>query len=357
MTTQQASNLDETRVEEFAEKVAADQSAGEAAVLAYIGDRLGLWNSLATAGPSTPDELAERTGLDPTYLAEWLAAQAAAQYVEYQPDSGRFHLPAEHALVLADEDSAVALAGGFEFQAGCWADADRIADLFVTGGGISWGERDPRLLNGVTRFFRPLYRESLIQQWLPAMDGVVSKLANGARVLDVGCGQGLSTILMGTAFPESTFVGIDPDEGSVKRARTAAQEAAADNVSFRAQAVADVTETGWDLVCFFDAFHHIGDPLQAARLVHDALDADGKLMLVEPLAKDTIADNLVTAGPIYYSASTIVCLPDALSQPGGGALGAQAGPHRLQRILTDAGFTKVRVAETTEFNLVIEAQP
>lgn len=209
----------------------------------------------------------------------------------------------------------------------------------------------------MARFFRPLYRESLVQQWLPALDGVVPKLENGIRVLDIGCGQGLSTVLMGDAFPESSFVGIDPDEGSIAKARQSAERAGVDNVTFRAEAVGDMAGQEWDLVCFFDAFHHIGDPQQAARRVHDSLHTDGRLMLVEPRSTDSIEDNLLAAGPLYYSPSTIVCLPDALSQTGGLALGAQAGPTRLMGILSDGGFSKARVAESTDFNLIIEARP
>lgn len=355
MVAQTEGTLDETRLEEFGERVAADQNAGVTGVLAYIGDRLGLWRSLADAGPVTPEDLARSTGLDPSYLSEWLASQAAAQYVEYEPDTGRFHLPAEHALVLADDDSPAALVGGFEFQAGCWADADRIVDLFVTGEGLSWGERDPRLGNGVARFFRPLYRESLVQEWLPALDGVIPMLEAGARVLDVGCGQGSSTILIGQAFPNSEVVGLDPDRRSVAQAQQAAQDAGTDNVSFREATATDVSGE-FDLICFFDAFHHLGNPRQATTVIRDVLATDGALMLVEPLSLNSIEENLTAAGPLYYGPSTIVCLPDAMSQSGGVALGAQAGPQRIIEILTRAGFSKARVAKTTDFNLVIEAR-
>lgn len=350
-------SFDTAKVEEFFEKVAADQAVGVAAVLAYIGDRLGLWAALAPAGPVTPDQLAELTGLHARYLAEWLAAQAAVGYVVYDPETGRFSLPPEHAMVLADDSSPTASAGGFEFQAGCWADADRVAEAFRSGQGLGWGEHDPRLLDGVARFFRPLYAGSLVSEWLPALDGVVAKLERGCRVLDIGVGYGVSTILMAEAFPRSTFHGIDPHEGSLEQARTeAAKAGVADRVTFELASAESDLGDGWDLICFFDAFHHIGHPAGAARRALRALADDGTLMLVEPLARDRLEDNLQAAGSIYYSPSTLICVPDALAQPGGVALGAQAGPERLQRVLTDAGFTNVRLAQETEFNVVIEAR-
>lgn len=355
MTTQMQHQIDEDLIEQFAGKVAADQNAGVAGVLAYVGDRLGLWTSLAAAGLVTPDELATTTGLDAQYLAEWLSAQAAAGYLQFDPTSGTFHLPVEYAMVLADDDSPAALAGGFEFQAGAWADADRIADLFVTGGGLAWGDRDLRLLNGAARFFAPLYRGSLVQQWLPSLDGVVSRLVEGVRVLDVGCGHGLATVLMAASYPDSTFVGIDPDEGSIARARRSA--GAAPNVTFELGHADDLPGDGWDLVCYFDSFHHVGNPEDAARSTRRSLAETGTLMLVEPYSADTLSENLEAAGSLYYGPSTIVCLPDALAQRRGSALGAQSGPTRVTDLLTDAGFTHVRIAHRTEFNLVIEAKP
>lgn len=355
MTTQTQHPIDYAAVEGFAGKVAADQNAGVAGVLAYIGDRLGLWKSLAAAGPVTPTEFATATGLSAQYLSEWLAAQAAAEYLRFDPGSGTFHLPAEHALVLADDDSPAALAGGFEFQAGAWADADRIADLFVTGGGIPWGDRDRRLVDGAARFFGPLYRENLVQHWLASLDGVAAQLVEGARVLDVGCGQGFATVLMAAAYPNSTFVGIDPDESSLAVARRSATGAR--NVTFEQGHAEGPIGDGWDLVCFFDSFHHVGNPGEAARRARVSLAETGTLMLVEPLSADALTENLDAAGPLYYGPSTIVCLPDALSQRGGAALGAQAGPTQVIDLLADADFSRVRIARRTEFNLVIEAKP
>lgn len=356
MTAIQDRTIDQTRLEDFATRVAADQSAGDAAVLAYIADRLGLWGSLAVAGPVTAAELAERTGLDERYLTEWLAAMAAARYLEYDAVTDSYSLPAEHALVLADDNSPFAMAGGFEFQAGCWADVDRIADLFVGGGGTAWGDRDERMANGVARFFRPLYSSFLIDEWLPALDGIVHKLESGAHVLDVGCGRGIATSLIARSFPKTSVLGIDLDESSVAVARQSPDAAGLPNLRFETVDAGGDLGGGWDLICMFDAFHHVGTPVNLAEKMHQALASDGTLMLVEPLARDSVADNLEAAGPLYYAPSTIVCVPDALAQRHGIALGAQAGPKRLLGILREAGFGSARVAAETEFNMVIEAK-
>lgn len=357
MTAVPPTTIDEERLGAFASRIATDQNAGVVAVLAYVADRIGLWASLAASGSGTASDLAERTGLDPVYLTGWLAAMAAAGYVNYESRNEEYHLPAEHAMVLADDESPFALAGGFEFQAGCWADADRIADLFVSGGGVPWGDRDERLTEGAARFFRPLYREALVAQWLPALSDVVPKLQEGAHVLDVGCGQGFATSLVAAAFPQSTVLGIDIDEGSIAIARESARATGLENLRFQVAEAAGDLGGGWDLICVFDAFHHIGAPVDAARRMRRALAHGGTLMLVEPLARDSVEDNLAAAGPLYYAPSTLVCLPDAIAQGNGFALGAQAGPKRLTRVLTDAGFTSVRIAAETEFNLVIEARP
>lgn len=358
MTVPPRSEPDAAMVEEFAERVGADQNVGVAGVLAYIGDRLGIWSSLAGAGWVSAEELGATAGLDPTYVAEWLAAEAAVGYVEHEPSDDRFRLPAEHAAVLADDESPAAQAGGFEFLAGCWADADRVADLVVTGGGLSWGERDPRLVSGAARFFRPLYEQSLVRQWLPAVEGLVPRLQAGARVLDVGCGRGLSTTLMAEEYPRSTFLGVDPDTASLARGEQTARDAGLTNVSFAAVRAEDLTRDvgdAWDLVCVFDAFHHVGDPGGVATTLRARLAPGGTLLLVEPRSEDTVAANLTAAGALYYGPSTLLCLPDALSQPGGTALGAQAGPSRLLDILTEAGFCRAEVAATTDYNLVVAA--
>ncbi len=349
--------VDVDAVERFANTVAEDQARATAGVLAYIGDRLGLWAALAAAGPVTSAELADVTGLHERYLREWLATQTAVGYIAYDPGTGRFSLPPEHAAVLADETSPAALAGGFESLAGFWAVADRIADDFRDGEGVSWSEHDHRLFSGVDRFFRPLYERSLVAEWLPALDGMVAILEGGGRVLDVGCGLGSSTILMAQAYPRSTFHGIDSHAGSIAAARDAARKAAVEErVTFSTASALDEVGGGWDLITFFDAFHHVGDPIAVARRAGEALTDEGTLMLVEPRAADRLEDNLDLVGLTFYSASTLVCVPDALSQDGATALGAQAGPARLREVLAEAGFSRFRQAVETPFNVVIEAR-
>jgi SAM-dependent methyltransferase len=343
-------------LEEFATKVALDRAVGYHAVLVYLGDRLGLWQTLASLEEATSAELAERSGLAERYVREWLGAQAAAGYVTYDGTSGRFRLPAEHALVLADDDSPAAGVSGFEVIAAVWASADRLANAFTTGEGVGWHEHDPRLFTGVQRFFRTQYRNSLVAEWLPAVDGLVERLEAGIRVADVGCGLGAATVLLAEAFPRSTFVGVDYHEESIRQARAAAEEAGVtDRVTFRA---GDATsyEGPFDLVCFFDAVHDMGDPVGALVHARRVLTPGGQVFAVEPFATDRLEESL--GDPValtYYAASSLLCVPNSVSQ-GGAALGAQAGPQRLTQAFADAGFPAARVAATTPYNLVIEAR-
>jgi 2-polyprenyl-3-methyl-5-hydroxy-6-metoxy-1,4-benzoquinol methylase len=354
--TDGTAGLDLARVEGFAVKVATDAAAAKAGALAYIGDRLGIWTALA-AGDTTSAGLAERSGLTERYLREWLATQAAIGYVEYDPITDRFHLPAEHAAVLADEASPAFLASAFEVNVALYAAIDRVSAAFRTGDGIPWGEHDPRLYRGVDRFFRTLYERSLVAEWLPAVDGAVELLEAGTSVLDVGCGHGSAVVMLAQAFPASTFVGIDPHEGSVAVARAAAEAAGvADRVEFRVGTAEDEVGGDYGLVFYFDAFHHVGQPDAAARRARAALAPGGALVLVEPRAQDHLADNLDLVGVTYYGASAMVCVPDALAQGADDALGGQAGFTRLRSVLTSAGFEQVRLAAEADFNLVVEAR-
>jgi SAM-dependent methyltransferase len=349
--------MDENRIIEFAEKVAATQSAAAHSALVTLGDRLGLWRALAGSGPVTPAELAEITALNERYLREWLSAQAAGGFLTYHPDGGRFELPIEHAAVLADDDSPASLIGGFEITVAQWAALDRAAEVFRTGEGVGWHEHDPHLFSGCERFFKPLYLASLTTEWIPALAGVHETLIDGGRVLDVGCGHGSSSILIAEAYPNVEVVGIDYHLESIEAARKAAAAAGvADRVTF---AVADATELrgeGFDLVCFFDALHDMGDPVGAARNVGGALADGGTLLLVEPFAGDRLEDNLNPLGVSYYSASTLLCVPNSLSQDVGAALGAQAGEARLRTVLETAGFTHVERACDAPYNLVLAAR-
>jgi SAM-dependent methyltransferase len=349
--------MEETKIVEFAERVAGDQSVAAHGALVALGDQLGLWAALASTGPVTPAELAAATSLNERYLTEWISAQAAAGYVTYDPPTGRFELPAEHAAVLAVEDSPAFQIGGFEITIAQWRSLDRAAEAFRTGAGVGWHEHDPHLFSGCERFFRTLYIGSLTSQWIPALDGVEAKLHAGGRVLDVGCGHGASSILIAQAYPECHVLGIDYHEASIEAARKAAAEAGvADRVTFAVADAASYQGAGFDLACFFDALHDMGDPVGAARAVRRTLAEDGTLLLVEPMAGDKLEDNLNPLGVTYYSASTLLCVPNSLSQDVGAALGAQAGPARLEQVLTEAGFGRVTQACDAPFNLVLEAR-
>ncbi|RYP85338.1 class I SAM-dependent methyltransferase [Nocardioides guangzhouensis] len=355
MTTQHETGLDLSRLEEFAGKVAGDQAAAYNAILVYLGDRLGLWSALAALGTASVDELANRSGVTPRYLQEWLSAQAANGYVTYDAATDTFTLPAEHASVVADEASPASLVPGFELIAAVWAAVDKLAHSYTTGQGLPWHEHDPRLFSAVSRFYAIAYRTSLLTEWLPAVDGLVERLESGIRVLDVGCGLGVPTILLAEAFPNSTFVGVDYHHESVRQATAAAVEA---GVSGRVRfAAADATSYAgeFDLVLFFDAVHDFGDPVGALAHARRALAPGGQVVAIEPYAEDTLAANLSNPiAAVFYVGSSCLCVPHSISQ-GGAALGAQAGPEKLTAAFRDAGFADARVATATAYNLVLQA--
>ena len=350
--------MDETKLNELIGKAVTELSAAESAPLVYIGDKLGLYRAMAGAGPLTSQELADRTGTHERYVREWLNNQAAGGIVEYDPAGGTYELGDEAAQLWAEESSPAFLAGWVELIASLWADADLLAESFRSGAGIPWGDHDPRLYRGVQRFFAPLYRNSLVREWIASLDGVEAKLREGAKVADVGCGYGLSTVIMAEAFPRSNFVGYDIHAESVVAAEKAAAEAGvADRVRFEVADAVSFEGTGYDLVCFFDALHDMGDPVGAAAHSRAALAEDGTLMVVEPAAGDRVEDNLNPVSRAYYAGSTFLCTANALAQPGGHSLGAQAGPERLGEVLRQAGFTRWQTTVATPFNLVLEARP
>jgi SAM-dependent methyltransferase len=350
--------MNEERLQQFVQQAVGEMGAAMNAALVVIGDKLGLYKAMAGAGPLTSAELAQKTGTAERYVREWLNAQAAGGYVTYDAATKTYTLPPEQAFCLADESSPTFLPGGFQVIAAAFRDEPKIADAFRTGKGVGWHEHDPGLFEGTERFFRPNYAANLVTSWIPALDGVQQKLERGARVADVGCGHGASTILMAQAFPRSTFIGFDYHEPSISWARKVASRAGvADRVHFEVASSKRYPGTGYDLVAFFDCLHDMGDPVGAARHVRDSLAPDGTWLLVEPFAGDRVEENLNPIGRVFYGASTMICTPASLAQEVGLALGAQAGEARLREIMKEAGFTRFRRATATPFNLVLEVRP
>jgi SAM-dependent methyltransferase len=352
--------IDETKLEAFMGQAVTDMGAVISAPLFLIGEKLGLYKAMAHAGPLTSQEIAERAGVAERSVREWLRNQAAGGYVTYDADSDRYTLPDEHALALADEDSPFYILGAYELIASLFSDEDEIREAFRTGGGMGWHEHDHRLFHGTERFFRPGYRGHLVGDWLPALTGVQEKLELGATVADVGCGHGASTIIMAEAFPNSRFHGFDYHPESIARAREAAEDAGlADRITFEVASAKNYPYpgSGYDLVCVFDCLHDMGDPVGAAAHVRETLSPTGTWMIVEPFANDRVEDNLNPVGRVFYGASTVICTPASLDQEVGLALGAQAGEARLADVIRQGGFTDVRRATETPFNLVLEARP
>ncbi len=347
----------EDKLMEFMNRAVGDIGAAFSAGLVVIGEKLGLYKAMAGAGPLLPAELAKKTGTTERYVREWLLNQASGGYVTYDAATGRFTLPEEQALALADENSTVYLPGAFQLVTSVLKDEPKVTAAFLSGDGLDWGDHDPGLFEGTERFFRPNYRGHLVGEWIPALDGVQARLKAGGRVADVGCGHGASTILMAQAFPESTFTGFDSHGPSIEKARRAAAAAGVGKrVSFERASSTDFPGQGYDLVACFDCLHDMGDPVGAAKHVRAALAPDGAWMVVEPFAGDRVEDNLNPVGRVYSAASTMVCVPASLAHDGP-ALGAQAGEARLVKVMKAGGFTRVRRATQTPFNLVFEARP
>jgi len=351
-------SIDEARLQAVMGRAVTDMGAVISAPLFILGEKLGLYKAMAGAGPLTSQQIAERSGTAERYVREWLRNQAAGGYVAYDPDSDTYTLPDEHALALADENSPFYVLGAFELIASLYADEDKILEAFRSGGGLGWHEHDHRLFRGTERFFRPGYKGHLVSEWIPALDGVKDKLELGAKVADVGCGHGASTIILAQAYPSSEFHGFDYHADSIERAREAAAQAGvADRISFEVASAKDYPGTGYDLVCVFDCLHDMGDPVGASAHVFETLSATGTWMIVEPFANDRVQDNLNPVGRVFYGASTVICTPASLDQEVGLALGAQAGEARLTEVIKEGGFSRVRRATETPFNLVLEARP
>jgi len=349
--------IDETKLNAFMGHFVNDLGAVMHAATVVVGDQLGLYKKLAER-PAKVDDLARRTETDARYLREWLSAQAASGYVQYDPVSEAFSLSEEQAFALAQEGSPAFIPGAFQIAVAQFKAIPKMTAAMRTGLGLGWHEHDPALFHGTERFFRPGYAANLVSQWIPALEGVQARLEAGARVADVGCGHGASTIIMAQAFPASSFVGFDYHAPSVEVARTSAATAGvADRVHFEVATAKTFPGQGYDLVAVFDCLHDMGDPVGAAAHVKQSLKADGSWLIVEPFANDRLEDNLNPVGRIFYSASSFICTPTSRAQEVGACLGAQAGEARIGRVVTEGGFTHFRRAAQTPFNLIYEARP
>ena len=349
--------INEDKLNEFMARFVGDIGAVMHAATVAVGDQLGLYKALAE-GPATAEELARRTQTDARYLREWLSAQAASGYVQYDPASQRFSMTEEQAFALAQEGSPAFIAGAFQIAVAQFKAIPKMAQAMRTGLGLGWHEHDPSLFQGTERFFRPGYAANLVSQWIPALDGMESMLQRGARVADVGCGHGASTVLLAQAYPASSFVGFDYHAPSINQARAAAQAAGlGERVRFDVSSAKDFPGAGYDMVAMFDCLHDMGDPVGASAHVKRSLKPDGTWLIVEPFANDRLEDNLNPVGRVFYSASTFICTPASRSQEVGLCLGAQAGEERMRQVVTEGGFTRFRRAAQTPFNLVYEARP
>ena len=349
--------MDNKKLEQFLGQFVGDLGATVHAGMVVIGERLGLYKALAT-GPMTASELAAKTSTDERYLREWLSSQAAGGYITYEPNNHKFSMTEEQALLLATEDGPAYLPGAFELALGSLAAVPRITESFRSGSGMGWNEHDDQVFHGCEKFFRPGYAMNLVSSWIPALDGVKEKLSRGAKVADVGCGKGASSILLAKEFPNSKIFGFDYHDKSIEAAKEAAKRAGvADRVTFSVSSAKAFPGKDYDFVAVFDCLHDMGDPVGAAKHVHQSLAKDGSWMIVEPFANDELKDNLNPIGRIFYSFSTLLCTPCSRSQEVGLCLGAQAGEKRMNEVVASAGFTRFRRATQTPFNLVYEARP
>ena len=357
MSTAQISTLDMTKLDAFVGQFVTDLGATVHTGMVVIGEKLGLYKALADH-PMTSAQLAAKTKTDERYLREWLSSQAAGGYITYDHKTDTFSLNAVQAFTLAKEDSPAYLPGAFELALGSLAAVPRITESFRTGAGMGWHEHVDGVFHGCEKFFRPGYAANLVGSWIPALSGVKEKLEAGARVADVGCGKGASTLLMAQAFPNSRFFGFDAHDKSIEAAREyAGRNGLADRVTFDVAKAKDFPAKGYDFIAFFDCLHDMGDPAGAAAHVRESLAKDGTWMIVEPFANDQLKDNLNPVGRVYYSFSTLLCTPCSRSQEVGLCLGAQAGEKRIREVVTSAGFKRFRRATETSFNIVYEARP
>ena len=349
--------INEEKLHQFIGKMVGELGAALNAALILIGEKLGLYKAMAGVGPMTSAELASKTNTDERYVREWLSAQAAGGFVTYDAATKKFTLPNEQAFALAMEDSPAYMPGAFHIVSAIIKDEPKLTEAFRTGDGVGWDEHDAALFLGTERFFRPNYAANLVNSWIPSLDGVEGKLKQGARVADIGCGHGASTILMAQAYPNSHFVGFDYHGPSIGYARRSAAKSNAKNASFEVATAKDFHGAKYDFVTFFDCLHDMGDPVGAAQHVLEMLNPGGSWMIVEPFAHDSLEKNLNPVGRVFYAASTTICTPASRAQEVGLCLGAQAGEARMKKVVSDAGFQSFRRATETPFNLVYEAKP
>ena len=349
--------IDHDKLQTFMGQMVSEMGAAMNAALVLLGDKLGLYRAMAGAGPLTSGDLASRTGTDERYVREWLSAQAAGGIVTYDPETRTFMLPDEHAFALAVPDSPAAVAGAFHTLYAVFQAVPKMESAFRTGAGLGWDQHDAALFEGTERFFRPSYMANLTTSWLPSLEGVMDKLRDGARVADIGCGHGASTVIMAREFPRSEVFGYDYHAASIEYARQEADKNKLGNVTFGVATAKTFDDGPFDLVTFFDCLHDMGDPVGAAANVLSQLKPDGTWMIVEPFAHDHLEHNLNPVGRVYYAASTMICTPASRAQEVGLCLGAQAGEAQIRKVVMDAGFTRFRVAAQTPFNLVFEARP
>lgn len=349
--------MNEEKLNQLLGKMVGDLGAAVNGALVIIGDKLGLYKALQNGGAMTSQQLAEATGTAERYIREWLSAQAAQGYVDYNSTDNTFALSPEQAMVFADSESPVIMTGGFYAVSSVYHDEPHVAEAFKTGKGVSWGDHCSCLFCGTEKFFRPSYKHNLVQAWIPALDGVEEKLKKGIKVADIGCGHAVSTMLMAEAYPNSTFVGMDIHPPSIEHATRVSKERGLSNVSFEVADATNLSGSGFDFAASFDCLHDMGDPAAVATQVKNILTPDGSWMIVEPFANDNLADNLNPVGSTYYGFSTMVCVPSSLSQPNAKALGAQAGEARVRKEVLEGGFNHFRRAAETPFNLIYDAKP
>lgn len=354
---QKSPHVDEEQLHALLGKMVTEMGAAAIGPLIILGDRLGLYRALEEFGPTGSRQLADATGTAERYVREWLAAHAASGYIEYHQDKNQFSMTPEQAMVFSNPDSPVLMTGAFYAISSMYHDEEIMEKAFKTGDGVSWGDHHSCLFCGTEKFFRPSYSTNLVSNWLPALDGVIEKLEKGAKVADVGCGHGASTMIMAKAFPNSEFIGYDFHKGSVEHAAAEAKKLGLKNLTFKVANAKNFPGKDYDLVAFFDCLHDMGDPVGACSHVLDSLKPDGTCLLVEPFANDDLIDNMNPVGRAFYSFSTMLCTPSSLSQEVGLALGAQAGEKRLRQVAMNGGFTRFRRATETPFNLILEARP